>query len=356
VLVVQQRVVHALAQAALRANRHRRALRGTLQQRRDLGAGLGLGLAGLTPLAARADDKFPSRPITLVVPFPPGGSVDVMARQYADPLSRLLGVPVVVENRPGAGGSMATQQVARAKPDGYTLVASSQSSHLANPLTQPRLGYDPIKDFENIAILGRQPNALVVHASLPVKNFKEFIELARKNPGKLNYGSGGVGSMGQLNVEMLKAVTGIFTTHIPYRGGSPLITAVLSNEVQFILDNLVIMLPHIQAGKVRALAVAAEQRLPQLPDVPTLAEVGYPQLNLTSWTGLAAPAGTPEAVVQTLHKAVRQAATAPAMIANLNERGVLPPEEMTPAAFEKMMAERLVKFGQVVRTAGITAE
>lgn len=292
----------------------------------------------------------------MVVPFPPGGSVDIMARQYSEPLSRVLGVPIVVENRPGAGGSVGAQYVARAKADGYTLVVSSQSSHLANPLTQPQVGYDPVKDFENIAILGRLPNALVVHSSLPFKTFKEFIDYAKKNPGKLNYGSGGVGSMGQLNVEMLKASTGAFTTHIPYRGGTPLITAVLGNEVQFILDNLVIMLPHIQAGKVRALAVANDQRLPQLPDVPTLAEVGYPQLNLTSWIGIAAPAGTSDAAVQTLHKAVRQVAASPAMIANLKDRGVIPPEEMTPAAFEKMMAERMVKFGDVVKRAGIKAE
>jgi len=292
----------------------------------------------------------------MVVPFPPGGSVDIMARQYSEPLSRVLGVPIVVENRPGAGGSVGAQYVARAKADGYTLVVSSQSSHLANPLTQPQVGYDPVKDFENIAILGRLPNALVVHSSLPFKTFKEFIDYAKKNPGKLNYGSGGVGSMGQLNVEMLKASTGAFTTHIPYRGGTPLITAVLGNEVQFILDNPVIMLPHIQAGKVPALAVANDQRLPQLPDVPTLAEVGYPQLNLTSWIGIAAPAGTPDAAVQTLHKAVRQVAASPAMIANLKDRGVIPPEEMTPAAFEKMMAERMVKFGDVVKRAGIKAE
>lgn len=327
-----------------------------LPRRHLLQAAAALGLASAAPWAAHADEKFPARPITLVVPFPPGGSVDILARQYADPLSRVLGVPVVVENRAGAGGSVATAAVARAKADGYTLVVSSQSSHLANPLTQPKVGYDPIKDFENIAILGRLPNALVVHSSLPVANVKEFIAYAKKNPGKLNYGSGGVGSMGQLNVEMLKHVAGIYTTHIPYRGGTPLITAVLGNEVQFILDNLVIMLPHIQAGKVRALAVAADQRLPQLPDVPTLAEVGYPQLNLTSWIGLAAPAGTPEPVVQALHKAIRQVAVTPAMQASLKERGVIPPEEMSPAAFETMMSERLARFGDMVRKAGITAE
>ncbi|MHA7682925.1 Bug family tripartite tricarboxylate transporter substrate binding protein [Cupriavidus sp. PET2-C1] len=321
----------------------------------------GLSVAALAcaaPLAAQAQAQgaYPSRPITLVVPFPPGGSVDIMARQYSEPLSRILGVPVVVDNRPGAGGSVATQSVARSKPDGYTLVVSSQSSHLANPLTQPKLGYDPIKDFENIAILGRQPNALVVHASLPVRTFAEFLAYAKKNPGKLDYGSGGVGSMGQLNVEMLKASTGIYATHIPYRGGTHLITAVLSNEVQFILDNLVIMLPYIKEGKVRALAVASEQRLPQLPDVPTMAELGYPQLNLSSWTGIAAPAGTPEPVVQKLYQAVRQAASEPAMQTALRARGVFPPEEMAPAAFERMMADRMVRYGEVVRKAKISAD
>ena len=166
-----------------------------------------------------------------------------MARQYSGASVARAGRAHRGGNRPGAGGSVGAQYVARAKADGYTLVVSSQSSHLANPLTQPQVGYDPVKDFENIAILGRLPNALVVHSSLPFKTFKEFIDYAKKNPGKLNYGSGGVGSMGQLNVEMLKASTGAFTTHIPYRGGTPLITAVLGNEVQFILDNLFIMLP-----------------------------------------------------------------------------------------------------------------
>ncbi len=325
-------------------------------RRRVVGGLLGAAAVAAVPFTAQAQGAWPARPITLVVPFPPGGSVDIMARQYSEPLSRILGVSVVVDNRPGAGGSVATQSVARSKPDGYTLVVSSQSSHLANPLTQPKIGYDPIKDFENIAILGRQPNALVVHASLPVRTFAEFLAYAKKNPGKLDYGSGGAGSMGQLNVEMLKEATGIYATHIPYRGGSQLITAVLSNEVQFILDNLVIMLPHIKDGKVRALAVASEQRLPQLPDVPTLAELGYPQLNLSSWTGIAAPAGTPEPVVQKLYQAVRQAANDPALQAALRARGVVPPEELPPAGFEKMMADRLHRYGEVVKRAKISAE
>ncbi|GAA6121849.1 tripartite tricarboxylate transporter substrate binding protein BugE [Acidovorax sp. FG27] len=340
-----------LAPASTFANPSRRQL---------LGAGMGLalsGVAGLAALPARAaDGKYPARPITLVVPFPPGGSVDVMARQYTEPLGRILGVPIVIDNKPGAGGSIGTQFVARSKADGYTLIASSQSSHLANPLVQPNLGYDPIKDFENIAMMGRQPNVLLVHPSVPAKTFAEFVAYLKAQGGQVNFASAGAGSMGQLNAEAFLLATGTRAVHIPYRGGSPHVTAVLANEVQFIFDNLVTFLPHIQAGKLRALAVASPARIAQLPDVPTFAELGHPSLNQTSWTGIAAPAGTPEAVVQALHKAIRTVATEPAMVENLKTRGVIPPEEMSPAAFEKMMSERLVSYGEVVRRANIKPE
>jgi tripartite-type tricarboxylate transporter receptor subunit TctC len=315
-----------------------------------------LGLAGAAALPVLAADKYPTRPITLVVPFPPGGSVDIMARQYTEPLGRMLGVPIVVENRPGAGGSVGAGVVARAKPDGYTLVASSQSSHLANPLVQSNLGYDPIKDFENIAILGRQPNVLVVHPSLPVKTFAELVAYLKARPGQINFASAGAGSMGQLNAEAMLLAVNAKAVHVPYRGGSPYVTAILAGEVQFALDNLVVFLQHIQSGKLRALAVASDTRSAQLPDVPTFAELGFPALNQASWIGIAAPAGTPAAIVSTLHQSVRKAATDPAMVENLKTRGVIPPEEMTPAAFEKMMAERLVSYGEVVRKAGIKPE
>ncbi|CAM3871566.1 Bug family tripartite tricarboxylate transporter substrate binding protein [Paracidovorax anthurii] len=335
------------------SHHHRTPPAARLGRRQLLASGIGAGL-GLAGLPARANaEKYPSRPITLVVPFPPGGSVDTMARQYSEPLSQALGVPIVIDNRPGAGGSIGTQFVARSKADGYTLVASSQSSHLANPLVQPHLGYDPVKDFENIAILGRQPNVLVTHPSVPAKTFGEFVAYLKAHPGHLNFCSAGSGSMGQLNVEMMQMAVGTKAVHVPYRGGSPLITAVLSNEVQFTLDNLLIFLPHIQAGKLRALAVASPTRLPLLADVPTFAELGQASLNQTSWTGIAAPAGTPEPIVAALHKAIRGVATTPAMVEELKARGVIPPEELTPAAFEKMMSERLVAYGEVVRRANI---
>jgi len=317
----------------------------------------GLGLAGAAALPAfAAGEKFPSRPITLVVPFPPGGSVDVMARQYTESLGRILGVPIVVDNKPGAGGSIGTQFVARSAADGYTLVASSQSSHLANPLVQPKLGYDPIKDFENIAIMGRQPNVLVAHPSVPAKNFAEFVAYLKANPGQINFATAGAGSMGQINAEAFLLAVNAKGVHIPYRGGSPYVTAILAGEVQFALDNLVVFLQHIQAGKLRALAVASDTRVAQLPDVPTFKELGFPDLNQPSWTGIAAPAGTPAAIIATLHKAIRKAATEPTMIENLKARGVIPPEEMSPSAFEKMMSDRLVSYGEVVRKANIKPE
>ena len=325
-------------------------------RRQILATGLGLAGAVALPAFAAGAAKYPSRPITLVVPFPPGGSVDMMARQYTEALGRILGVPMVVDNKPGAGGSIGTQLVARAPADGYTLVVSSQSSHLANPLVQPKLGYDPIKDFENIAILGRQPNVLVVHPSVPAKTLAEFVAYLKANPGQVNFATAGAGSMGQINAEAFLQAVGAKGVHIPYRGGSPYVTAILGGEVQFALDNLLVFLQHIQAGKLRALAVASDTRVAQLPDVPTFAELGLPALNQTSWTGIAAPAGTPAEIVKTLHRAIRKAATEPAMIENLKARGVIPPEEMSPAVFEKMMSDRLATYGAVVRKANIKPE
>lgn len=321
-------------------------------RRREL---LAAGLASVLPLAAHAQ-AWPSRPVTLVVPFPPGGSVDLIARLYADPLAKALGTPVVIDNRAGAGGSIASAQVARAKPDGYTLVASSQSSHLANPLTQPNPGYDPIKDFASISQLSRSINVLLVNPAVPAKNFKEFVALVKSRPGELNFCSAGPGSMGQLNVELMKSQLQLNATHVPYRGGGPLVTALISNEVQFGLDNLAPFLPLIQSGKLRALAVAAPARVAALPDIPTFAELGHPVLNTTSWIGIAAPARTPPEIVATLHKAVRSVADQPSMADALQSRGALPPEVQSPEQFTAMMSERLAVYGDLVRRAGIRGE
>lgn len=326
----------------------------TLRRRSLLGAGAAAAAAAL-PFAARAQ-AFPSRTVTLVVPFPAGGSVDLIARLYAEPLAKALGTSVVVDNRAGAGGSIASAQVARAKADGYTLVVSSQSSHLANPLTQSNVGYDPIKDFASIAQLARTPNVLVVNPAVPAKNLKEFIAHVKANPGKLNFCSAGPGSMGQLNAELFKNAAQLDAVHVPYRGGGPLVTALMANEVQFGLDNLAPFLPQIQAGKLRALAVAAPTRLAVLPDVPTFEELGYPLSNATSWIGLAAPAKTPPEVLAALYKAVRSVAGQPAMVEALQSRGALVPEDLSSAQFTAMMGERLAMYGDLVKRLGIRGE
>jgi len=316
---------------------------------------LGMGLAAALPLGAHAQ-SFPSRPVTLVVPFPAGGSVDLIARLYAEPLAKALGTSVVVDNRAGAGGSIASAQVARAKADGYTLVVSSQSSHLANPLTQANTGYDPIKDFASVAQLARTPNVLVVNPAVPGKTFKEFLAHLKAHPGQLNFCSAGPGSMGQLNVELLRNAAQFDAVHVPYRGGGPLVAALMANEVQFGLDNLAPFLPQIQAGKLRALAVAAPMRLSVLPEVPTFEELGYPVVNATSWIGLAAPARTPPEVLASLYKAVRTVAEQPSMLDALQSRGALAPEALSSAQFTAMMSERLAVYGELVKRAGIKGE
>ncbi|MDR7947826.1 Bug family tripartite tricarboxylate transporter substrate binding protein [Achromobacter aegrifaciens] len=315
-------------------------------------AGLG---AALLPLAARAE-AYPSRPITLVVPFPAGGSVDLIGRLYADALGKALGTSVIIENRDGAGGAIGSKRVARAAPDGYTLVASSQSSHLANPLMRNDLGYDPIKDFVSISQLSRTPNVLVTNAAVPARNLAEFVALLKARPDQLHYATAGIGSMGQLNAELLKNTLQLQAVHVPYRGGAPLINALLSDQAQFALDNLAPFLPHIQVGKMRALAVAAPKRLDSLPDVPTFEELGYPVLNSMSWIGLAAPAGTPPDIVQKLLAAVRTAATEDGMPQSLEKAGALPPENQTPQQFTAMMSERLALYKDLIDRAGIRPE
>ncbi|WP_447577422.1 Bug family tripartite tricarboxylate transporter substrate binding protein [Achromobacter kerstersii] len=315
-------------------------------------AGLG---AALLPLAARAN-AYPSRPITLVVPFPAGGSVDLIGRIYAEALGKALGTTIIIENRDGAGGAIGSQRVARAKPDGYTLVASSQSSHLANPLMRNDLGYDPIKDFASISQLSRTPNVLVTNIDVPAKTFAEFVALLKARPDELHFATAGIGSMGQLNAELMKNTVQVQAMHVPYRGGAPLINALLSNQAQFALDNLAPFLPHIQVGKMRALAVAAPKRLDALPDVPTFAELGYPVLNSMSWIGLAAPAGTPDDIIQKLLAAVRSVARQDGMPQALEKAGALPPEDQTPQQFTSMMSERLALYKDLIDRAGIRPE
>lgn len=313
----------------------------------------GLGLAGLAALPAMAQDKFPSRPITLVVPFPPGGSVDIMARQYSEPLSRVLGVPIVVENRAGAGGSVGAQYVARSKADGYTLVVSSQSSHLANPLTQPKIGYDPVKDFENIAILGRQPNALVVHSSLPFKTFKEFIDYAKKNPGKLNYGTPGAGSTTHLGAELLKREAGFEMQHIAMKGSAPAHTELMGGRLDLVVDPFLSILPYVQGGRMKIIATMGDKRVAG-HNYPTVAET-IPGFNVGALLGFVAPAGTPKPVLQKIQADTAKALATPDVQKRAQEFG-LQVVGSTPEQFDAFIASEMKRWGRIVTEANIQQE
>lgn len=305
--------------------------------------------AGLALPAFAADAPYPTRAINLVVPFTPGGSVDVSGRLIADRLARSLGQPVVVDNRGGAGGAIGSTYVAKAAPDGYTLIVTSQSTHVVNPAMNPKLPYDAVKDFAPITLISRLANVLVINAALPIKTFDELVKYARANPAALNYASAGTGSVSHLSMELLKSQAKFPMTHIPYRGAGVALNDLLSGQIQLTWNNLSSNLSNILNGKLRALAVAAPARVPQLPDVPTFAELKLPDLNLTSWNGLAAPAGTPDAIVQKLYAATRKIVTDPANQAVWLDKGMMVPQDITPAAYRKEIEERIAFYQRIAR-------
>lgn len=327
----------------------------TMRRRRLLAAGAALAATMQMATPILAQETYPNKPIRMVIAFAAGGPTDVVGRLLAPRLSEILGQQVVVENKPGATGNIGTAMVADARPDGYTILFSASTMAMAPALYGPQLGYDPVNGLAAIAYVASVPLILLTPID-GAKSTAELVAMLRKDPGKYSYASSGNGGMIHLASYLFAKRAGGDALHVPYRGSAPGMVDMIAGRHGFQIDTLQSSKGFIDGNKVRVIGVAADKRLPQLPDVPTLAEVGYPQLNMTSWTGLAAPAGTPAPIVQALHKAVRQVAVTPAMVASLNERGVIPPEEMTPAGFEKMMSERLVKFGEVVRRAGITAE
>lgn len=317
-----------------------------------------LAAAGtLAPLAAaNAQAAYPSKPITLVVPFTPGGSVDNSGRLMADRLSRELGVPVVVDNKGGAGGAMGSVYVAKARPDGYTLIVTSQSTHVVNPAVNPNLPYDAVKDFAPITLIDRLANVLLVNADLPVRTFAELVQYAQANPGKLNYASAGTGSVSHLSMELMKTQARLPMTHIPYRGAGVAVTDLIAGQVQLTWNNLSSNLGNIRNGKLRALAVAAPQRVSQLPDVPTFAELKLPDLNLTSWTGLAAPANTPAPIIERLYQATRKVLQDPATRATWVDKGMMVPEEVTPQAYRTEIIERIKFYQRIAKANNIVLE
>jgi tripartite-type tricarboxylate transporter receptor subunit TctC len=298
---------------------------------------------------------YPARPVTLIIPFPPGGSTDIVGRIAADGMARELGQPFVVDNRGGAGGAIGGKAIADAAPDGYTLGVATVSTHVVNPVAQKDLRYDPLKDFTFISQIAAVPNVVSVHPAVPARTLAELIDHARRNPGKLNYGTPGIGSLAHLLGETFKYSAKVDLTHVPYRGAGPALNDTLAGQVQVLFDNLPSSLPHIQSGKLRALAVASEKRVRALPDVPTFAEAGHPLVNDPSWFGLIAPARLPPDIAARVHAALLAALKKPEVQKRLDAAAANPVGN-SPDAFRKVVAEALDNTRKVASEANLKFE
>jgi tripartite-type tricarboxylate transporter receptor subunit TctC len=313
-----------------------------------------VALAAIGPSQALAQ-AYPTKPVRLVVPFPPGGSTDIVARIVAQRLGERIGQPLVVENRGGAGGTIGTEAVAKAAADGYVLGFASTSTHAVAPAVYAKLGYDPIKDFAPISLVAVTPYLLVVNPKVEVKSLKEFVAYVKPRPGKFNYASAGTGSTTHLAMEMLKSAAGLFILHIPYNGNGPAGTAVIAGDVEFLFGSLPAVLPHAKSGRVRALAVGTPKRSPALPDVPTVAESGFPGFDASLWLAIMAPAGTPAAVVNRLNKEIVAVVRSPDAADALNKAGA-EPTTSTPAELANMVKDGVRKYAAAVKRAGVKLE
>ncbi len=310
-----------------------------------------LALPGLS----LAQDKYPSKPITIVCPYPAGGNTDQRSRQFARFMGPLLGVPMVVENRSGAGGNIGTEAIVRARPDGYTIGMGNFAPLSVNPTLFKKVTFDPIKDLMPICLIERGPLVLMVRQDSPFKSLKDLIAAAKVRPGHLTYAHGGTGGSHHLAAEMFKARAGIFITTIPYRGGAPAAMDLMGGQVDMMFEQMYAASANIRAGRLRPLAITSLQRSPQFPDVPTLAEQGFPGFEISNWQGFVAPAGTPRPVIQLLNEVTNKALADPAireqMLGQGNELGGGTPEQF--AAHIKAESER---WSKLVKSAGITPD
>ena len=321
-----------------------------------IAAGIMMALAAQTPFAQVAKAvPWPAKPVMMVVPYPPGGPLDTMARLLAEKVRGSLGQPVIVENKPGAGGNLGADLVAKATPDGYTLVMGAVATHAINPWLYANIPYDPIKDFAPVTLVASVPNVLVVNLDFAIKNkittLGDLIRFARENPGKLNYGSGGSGSAGHLAGELLKARAHIDVVHIPYQGASPAQLALLSGQSDFMFDNLAASAALIKDGKVRALAVTTTSRSAMLPEVPTVEQAGISPFDIGTWFGVFTTAGTSPAVVQILHDAYEKALLDPDVIERLSTMGSNQ-LRLSTAQFTAMIRQELEKYTDIVKISG----
>ena len=307
-------------------------------------------------LAALAQaQSYPAKPIHLIVPFPPGGGNDTVARAIAQQIGPDLGQPVVIDNKPGAGGAVGAELAAKAPPDGYTLFLAGVGSHVVKPNVHAKLAYDPVKDFAPVTLIASAPSVLVVNPAVPARTVSELTAYARANPGKLNYASNGAGSAAQLAAAMYESMAGVKMVHVPYKGIAPAMTDLLSGEVQLMFGTVVALVPHIEARKLRPLAVTSRKRSALLPDVPTMAESGLPDYEAGSWYGIMAPAGTPREIIGRLHGAITKALAEPEVARRLAAEGAVVIGS-GPAEFEAHLKRELARVGKVVRAAGIRAE
>ncbi len=306
-------------------------------------------------LPAPGQDEYPSRPVKIIAPQAPGGGVDLVARIMADKLRVALGQSFVVENQAGAGGAIATQAAARAAPDGYTLMIGYVATHATNPAVKRNLGYDAVRDFTPIAMIGGTPNVLVVARDVPVRTLQEFVAYAKANPRKVDYGTSGVGTLNHLVMEQFKHASGIPSMAVPYRSIGQAFTDAMGGQIHVIFPGLAAALPHLRSGAFRALAVTGERRQAALPDVPTFKELGYEGFNGLTWYGIVGPARLPDAIVRKLNVEINRIIATPDVRETFKAEAleVMP---MTPAQFGKYIADEIAHWTEVARTSGIEAE
>ena len=313
-------------------------------------------LAGLRALAVetgvQAQAAYPTRPIRMIVPFTPGGSTDILGRAIGQALNDAWRQPVIIENKPGAGGAIGAEAAAKAAPDGYTLFMGHIGTLAVNPTLYAKLPYDAVKDFAPVALVAMVPNVLVVNPGVPARTVSELIALAKAKPGTLNCSSGGAGSAAHLAIEYFKLATGTDIVHVPYKGTAPAVTDLIGGQVSMTMTGLPPLLQHIRAGKLRALGVASSARLPQIPDVPTIAEAGVAGFEATQWYGVVAPARTPAAIVDQLAAEIRRSLSQPDLKKRLEDEGAQP-ANMGPAEFQKLIRTEIERWGKVIRAANI---
>jgi len=314
------------------------------------------GLAALIlSAAAVSQDAYPSRPIRLVVPYAPGGVSDITGRIVAQKMSELLGQPMVVENRAGAGGMLGTGAVAKSPPDGYTIVLSSLSAYAIGPKLVKQPLYDPVADFTPVAAVALSPTILTINTALPFKSLRELIEFGKANPGKLSYGSSGIGSVAHISAEMLRASTGIELVHIPYKSAALAYPDMISGNVSMVFDALPSAIQHIKTGKARPLAMMSDRRTSLVPEVPTFAEAGYPEATLRLWVGLHGPAGLPAPIVQKLNDIAAKAVATPEVRERFTAVGA-DAYSVSPREFAEMVRADVERLGKMMASAGIKGE